>query len=65
MRKLNTKLNMSMARHSQIDGITKRDYETIQIVLRCYTTEPSSDWAYHLPIVELYYNCSINETSRR
>ena len=39
MRKLNTKLNMSTARHPQTDGLAERVNETIQILLRCYTTE--------------------------
>jgi len=37
MRKLNTKLNMSTARHAQIVGLTERINETMQILLRCYT----------------------------
>jgi hypothetical protein len=39
MRKLNNKLNMSTARHPQTDGLTERVNETMQILLRCYTTE--------------------------
>jgi hypothetical protein len=36
----------------------------MQIVLRCYTKESGFDWVSHLPIVEFYYNCSINEASK-
>jgi hypothetical protein len=36
--KLNTKLIMSTARHPQIGGLTQRVNETMQILLRCYTT---------------------------
>ncbi len=64
MRKLNTKLNMSTARHPQTDGLTERVNETMQILLRCYTTESRFDWVSHLPMVEFYYNCSINESSK-
>jgi hypothetical protein len=65
-RKLNTKLNMSTARHPQTDGLTHFCFvnETMQIVLRCYTTESRIDWVSHLPVVEFNYNCSINEASK-
>ena len=36
MRKLNTKLNMSTARHPRTDGLTERVKETMQSLLRCY-----------------------------
>jgi hypothetical protein len=39
MRKLNTKLNMSMARYPQIYGLTERVNKTMQIFLGCYTSE--------------------------
>ena len=64
MRKLNTKLNMSTARHPQTDGLTERVNETMQILLRCYTAESGFDWVSQLPMVEFYYNCSINEASK-
>jgi hypothetical protein len=64
MRKLNTKLNMSTARHPQTDGLVERVNETMQILLRCYTTEFGFDWVSHLPMVEFYYNCSINASSK-
>ena len=38
MRKLNTKLNTSTARHPQTDVLTEHLNETMQIFLRCYTT---------------------------
>jgi len=64
MRKLNTKLNMSTARHPQTDGLTERVNETMQVLLRCYTVEFVSDSVSHLPMVEFHYNCSINESSK-
>ena len=36
MRKWNTKLTMSTARHPRSDGLTERVNETMQIFLRCY-----------------------------
>jgi hypothetical protein len=38
MRKLNTKLIMSAARHPHIDGLIKRVDETVQVSLRCYSS---------------------------
>jgi hypothetical protein len=64
MKKLNTKLNTSTARHPQTDGLTARVNETMQILLRRYTTESGFDWVSHLPVVEFYYNCTINESSK-
>jgi transposase InsO family protein len=43
MRKLNTKLSTSTARHPQTDGLIERVNETMQIVLRCYTIESGFD----------------------
>jgi hypothetical protein len=51
MRKLNTKINMSTARHPQTDGLTERVNETMQILLRCYTIESEFDLFSHLPMV--------------
>jgi hypothetical protein len=39
MRKLNTNLNMSTARHPQTDGLIGRVNETMQILMHCYTVE--------------------------
>jgi hypothetical protein len=36
MGKLNTKLNMSTARHPRTDGLTERVHQTMQTLLRCY-----------------------------
>jgi transposase InsO family protein len=64
IRKLNTQLNMSTARHRQTDGLIERVNKTIQIVLRCYTTKSRFDWVSHLAMVKFYFNCSINEASK-
>jgi len=39
MKKLNTKLNMSTARHPQTVGLTERVIETMHILLRCYAAK--------------------------
>ena len=65
MMKLNTNLNMSTARHPQIDGlITERVNKTIHILFRCITSEYIFNWVSHLPMVELNYKFSINEASK-
>jgi hypothetical protein len=63
MGKLNTKLNMSIARHPRTDGMTERVDQAIQTLLRCYCAESDFDWASYLSMLELYYNCSINEAA--
>ena len=63
MGKLNTKLNMSTARHPRIDGLTERVNQTMQLLLRCYCAKSGFDWTSHLTMVEFYYNCSINEAT--
>ena len=63
MGRLNTKLNMSTARHPRNDGLTERVNQTMQTPLRCYCSESGFDWTSHLSMVEFYYNCSINEAT--
>jgi hypothetical protein len=55
---------MSTARHPQTDDLTERVNETLQVCLRCYRAESGFDWVSHLPMVEFYYNCTINESSK-
>jgi hypothetical protein len=61
--KLNTRLNMSTARHPRTDDLTERVNQTMQTLLRCYCAESDFDWTSHFSMVELYYNCSINEAT--
>ena len=63
MGKLNTKLNMSTARHPRTGGLTERVNQTMQTLLRCYCAESGFDWTSHLSMVEFYYNCSIDEAT--
>ncbi len=63
VRKLNSKLNMSIARHPRTDGLIDRVNPTMQALLRCYCDEPSFKWTSHLSMVKFYYSCSINEAT--
>jgi hypothetical protein len=63
MEKVNTKLNMSRARHPRMDGLTDRVNQTMQTCVRGYCGESGFDWTSHLCMVEFYYNCSINEAT--
>jgi len=63
MGKLNTKLNMSTARHPNINSLTERLNQAMQTLLRCYCAESGFDWTSHLTMVEFYYKCSINEAT--
>jgi len=54
---------MSTARHPRTDGLTERENQTMQTILRCYCAEFRFDWTSHLNIVEFYYNNSINEAT--
>ena len=57
MGKLNTKLNMTTARHPRTDGLTERVNQSMEIILRCYCAKSGFDWTSHLSMVEFYYNC--------
>ena len=63
MGKMNTKLNMSTARHPRNGGLTERINQIMQTLLRYYCAESGFDWTSHLSMVEFYYNCSINEAT--
>ena len=64
MGRLNTKLNMSTARHPRADGLTERVNQTMQTLLPCYyCVESTFDWTSHLSMVEFCLNFSINEAS--
>ena len=54
MRKLNTKLIMSAARHPQIDGLIERVDETVQITLRGYSSGSVFYWLPHLIMVDFF-----------
>jgi transposase InsO family protein len=43
MRKLNTKLKMSTARHPRTNGLTERVNQTMQLLLRCYCEKSGFD----------------------
>ena len=52
MGKLNTKLNMSIARHPRTDSLTERVNQTMKTLLRCHCVESGFDWTSHLSMIE-------------
>jgi hypothetical protein len=54
---------MNLARHPQTNGLTELVNKPMQIWLRCNTVELGFDWISHLPMVEFYYSCFVNEAS--
>ncbi len=63
MEKLNIKINMRSDRHHRTDGLIERINKTMQTLLRCYYAKSGFDWTSHLSMVDLYYNCLINEAT--
>jgi len=62
MGKINTKLNMSIARHPCTHGLTERAHQTMQTLLRFYYAKSGFDWTSHLSMVILFY-FSINQAT--
>jgi hypothetical protein len=56
--KLGTKLSMSTAFHPQTDGQTERANQTLEQVLRNYTSYEQDNWDDLLPYAEFAYNNS-------
>jgi hypothetical protein len=61
--RLNTKLNLSTAQHPRTYGLTVTINQITKTLLRCLFAESGDDWTFHLSIIELYNNCSINEAT--
>ncbi|GKE65156.1 putative reverse transcriptase domain-containing protein, partial [Tanacetum coccineum] len=53
---LGTRLDMSMAYHSQIDGQSERTIHTLEYMLRACVLNFRGSWDVHLPLVEFSYN---------
>nr|GEW11885.1 putative reverse transcriptase domain-containing protein [Tanacetum cinerariifolium] len=51
-------LDMSTAYHSQTDGQSERNIQTLEDMLRAYVIDFGSSWDHHLPLVEFSYNNS-------
>jgi hypothetical protein len=56
-RRLGTRLNMSLSRHPETDGLTERVNNTFR-KLRCFSCYYGSDWTTQLPQVEFAYIAS-------
>ena len=54
MRKLNTKLNLSTARHLRNGGLRERVIQTMQTQLHWYCANSGFDWTSHLSMMEFY-----------
>ncbi|GJR26026.1 putative reverse transcriptase domain-containing protein [Tanacetum coccineum] len=55
---LGTRLDMSTAYHSQIDGQSERTIQTLEDMLRACVIEFGNGWDRHLPLIKFSYNNS-------
>nr|GEV87875.1 putative reverse transcriptase domain-containing protein [Tanacetum cinerariifolium]GEX95781.1 putative reverse transcriptase domain-containing protein [Tanacetum cinerariifolium] len=55
---LGTRLDMSTAYHSQIDGQSERTIQTIKDMLRAFVIDFRNGWERHLPLIEFSYKNS-------
>ena len=63
MQALDVKHAPSTAYHAQMDGATERLNQTLEIMLRAYTSPMQDDWCEHLPLVQLAYNTAPNSST--
>jgi hypothetical protein len=59
---LQTKAQLSTARHPQTDGQTERTNQTLEQYLRCFTNYHQDDWSKLLPFAEFTYNNTYHDT---
>lgn len=59
---LGSKVNLSTAYHPQTDGQSERVNQTLEQYIRCFTSYNQDDWSELLPMAELAYNNSYNES---
>nr|GFB14361.1 putative reverse transcriptase domain-containing protein [Tanacetum cinerariifolium] len=55
---LGTRLDMSIAYHSETDGQSERTIQTLEDMLRACVIDFGNGWERHLPLVEFSYNNS-------
>jgi hypothetical protein len=55
---MDTKLNVSLAYHSQADGQTERTNQVLKDMLRACVLQHGSSWDKSLPYAEFSYNNS-------
>ena len=60
---LGTKLNMSSSYHPQTDGQSERSNQTVEQILRCYTSKFMDDWDSHLGLAEFSLNSAVNAST--
>nr|GFA61958.1 putative reverse transcriptase domain-containing protein [Tanacetum cinerariifolium] len=53
---LGTRLDMSIAYHSEIDGQSERTIQTLEDMLRACVIDFGNGWKRHLPLIEFSYN---------
>nr|GEV94906.1 putative reverse transcriptase domain-containing protein [Tanacetum cinerariifolium] len=61
---LGTRLDMSMAYHSQTDRQSKRTIQTLENMIRACVIEFGGSWDVHLPLAEFSYNNSYHLSIR-
>ncbi|GJX56633.1 putative reverse transcriptase domain-containing protein [Tanacetum coccineum] len=55
---IGTRLDMSMAYHSETDGQSERTIQTLEDMLRACVIDFGNGWEGHLPLIEFSYNNS-------
>ncbi|GJT98469.1 putative reverse transcriptase domain-containing protein [Tanacetum coccineum] len=59
---LGTRLDMSTAYHSQMDGQSERTIHTLEDILRACVIDFGGSWDVHLPLAEFSYNNSYHSS---
>ncbi|GJS60601.1 putative reverse transcriptase domain-containing protein [Tanacetum coccineum] len=59
---LGTRLDMSTAYHSQMNGQSKRTIQTLEDMLRACVIDFGRNWDVHLPLAEFSYNISYHSS---
>ena len=59
---LGTRLNFSIAIHSQTDGQSERVIQILEDMLRSYVINYKGSWDRHIPLVEFVYNNSFQSS---
>ncbi|GKB44652.1 putative reverse transcriptase domain-containing protein, partial [Tanacetum coccineum] len=62
-RALGTRLDLSIAYHSQTDGQSERIIQTLEDMLRACVIDFGGSWDVHLPLAEFSYNNKIGQGS--
>jgi hypothetical protein len=60
---LGTQLHMSSSYHPQTDGQSERSNQTVEQILRCYTSKFMDDWDTHLGLAEFSLNSAISAST--